>query len=171
MKESQIENVEIMNKNWLGIDNREIEDRFDLVICSHFLWQVKDLEKHLERMENASKRYCAVIQPTGRDSIVKETWTKITGRKYEGQFDHDADYFVYLILRQWGKLINVRIMEYNMSRNFEQEVRYITSFIGRYVEVDTRIKEVIEKYVSDRLKDVGKVKSSAVVMWWRIPLK
>ena len=82
IKERQVENVEIMNRNWMEVEDREIEDRFDLTVCSHFLWQVKDIEKHLKKMENASKRYCAVIQPAGRDSIVKEMWTKITGKDY-----------------------------------------------------------------------------------------
>jgi len=76
--------------------------------CSHFLWQVKDIEKHLMKMENSSN-YCAVIQPAGRDSMVKEMWTKITGRSYKGEFDPDADYFAYLILREWGRLVNVKL--------------------------------------------------------------
>lgn len=145
----------------------EIKDRFDLAFCSHFLWQVKDLEKHLKKMENASNKYCAVIQPAGRDSMVKEMWTKITGDGYKGEFDPDADYFAYLILRQWGRLVNVRIMNYSVERNFEQEMRYIASFIGKYVVVDTHIKEIIEKYISG--KGLRKEKRSAVVLWWRIP--
>jgi 2-polyprenyl-3-methyl-5-hydroxy-6-metoxy-1,4-benzoquinol methylase len=102
MKESQVENVEILNENWLGVDVREIKDRFDLAVCSHFLWRVRDIETHLKKMETASN-YCAVIQPAGRDSMVKEMWRKITGESYKGEFDPDADYFAYLILRQWGK--------------------------------------------------------------------
>jgi ubiquinone/menaquinone biosynthesis C-methylase UbiE len=163
IKESQVGNIEIMNKNWLEVEDREIEDRFDLAVCSHFLWQVKDLEKHLKKMETASN-YCAVIQPAGRDSIVKEMWTKITGEDYSGQFDPDADYFAYLILRQWGRLVNVRVMNYSVERNYEQEVRYIASFIGKYVEVDAHVKKIIEQYISE--KGLRKEKRSAVVMWW-----
>jgi 2-polyprenyl-3-methyl-5-hydroxy-6-metoxy-1,4-benzoquinol methylase len=51
LKESHVENVKILNKNWLDIDDREIKDRFDLAVCSHFLWRVNDLEKHLKKME------------------------------------------------------------------------------------------------------------------------
>ena len=168
IKGSRVENVEIMNRNWMEVEDREIKDRFDLVACSHFLWQVRDLEKHLEKMENASRKYCAVIQPAGRDSMVKEMWTKITGERYSGEFDPDADYFAYLVLRQWGRLVNVRLMNYGIERNFEQEVRYIASFMGKYVEVDTHMKEIIEQYVSE--KGLHKEKRSAVVMWWRMVL-
>ncbi|RCV63064.1 16S rRNA A1518 and A1519 N6-dimethyltransferase [Methanophagales archaeon] len=131
MKESRIENVEIMNENWLEVDDREIKGKFNLVICSHFLWQMKDIEKHFKKMEQALREYCAVIQPAGRDNLVKEMWTKITGESYRGEFEPDADYFAYLILRQWGRLINVRLMNYSVERNFEQELRYIASFIGK----------------------------------------
>lgn len=169
LKESQVENVEIMTKNWLDVSDPEIKDRFDLAVCSHFLWQVKDLEKHLKKMEKASRRYCAVIQPAGRDNIVTEMWTKITGEDYTGQFDPDADYFVYLILRQWGRSVNVRMPNYSVERNFEQEVRYIASFIGKYVEVDAHVKKIIEQYVSE--KGPRKEKHSAVMMWWSTPSK
>jgi SAM-dependent methyltransferase len=164
LEESRVENVKILNANWLEVDDREIKDRFDLAVCSHFLWQVKDVEKHLRKMENASRGYCAVIQPAGRAEIVKELWRKITGKDYRGEFDPDADYFVYLILRLWGRLVNVRIMNYSIERNFVQEVRYIASFIGRYVEVDAHVKETIEQYVSERNKE----QQSAVVMWWKV---
>ena len=167
IKGSRVENVEIMNRNWMEVEDREIKDQFDLVACSHFLWQVRDLEKHLEKMENASRKYCAVIQPAGRDSMVKEMWTKITGESYNGEFDPDADYFAYPILRQWGRLVNVRLMNYGIERNFEQEVRYIASFIGKYVEVDSHIKKIIVQYVSEN--GLHKEKRSAVVLWWGIP--
>jgi 16S rRNA A1518/A1519 N6-dimethyltransferase RsmA/KsgA/DIM1 with predicted DNA glycosylase/AP lyase activity len=71
MKESQVENVKILNKNWMHVDDQKIKDRFDLAVCSHFLWQVNDLEKHLKKMEKSSN-YCVVIQPAGRDSIYSE---------------------------------------------------------------------------------------------------
>ncbi len=164
LEENRVENVTISNANWLEVDDRELKDGFDLVVCSHFLWQVKDVENHLRKMENASRGYCAVIQPAGRAELVKELWRKITGKVYSGEFDPDADHFVYLILRLWGRLVNVRIMNYSIERNFEQEVRYIASFIGRYVEVDAHVKETIEQYVSDRNKE----QQSAVVMWWKV---
>jgi len=160
-----VENVEIINKNWLEIDKNEIGDSFDLVVCSHFLWQMKDLEKHLAKMEEVSNGYCAVVQPAGRDSMVKEMWTEITGEPYMGQFDPDADYFAYLILRQWGRLVGVRNINYFIELDFDQEVRYIASFIGKFVEVDSRVMKTIEKYVSR--KGLRKEEQSAVVMWWR----
>ena len=61
----------------------------------------------------------------------------------------------------------MRIMNYNIKRDFEQEVRYIAGFIGRYVEVDTHVKESIEQYVSE--KGLRKENHSAVVMWWSSP--
>lgn len=157
-------NVEIINKNWLEIDKNEMGDSFDLVVCSHFLWQMKDLDKHLAKMEEVSGGYCAVVQPAGRDSMVKEMWTEITGEPYMGQFDPDADHFAYLILRKWGRFIDVRNINYFIELDFDQEVRYIASFIGKFVKVDSQVIEMIEKYVSR--KGLHREEQSAVVMWW-----
>ena len=68
-------------------------------------------------MENASNKYCAVAQPAGRDIILKDMWTKITGKDYRGEFGPDADYFVYLILCQKGRLLNVSPIEYAPARH------------------------------------------------------
>ena len=168
LAECRVENVEVMNRNWLEMGEREIGDGFDLVVCSHFLWQMKDLERHLAKMEETSRGYCAVIQPAGRDGMVKEMWTEITGKRYTGEFDPDADYFAYLILRQWGRLVDVRNVNYSVERSFDQEVRYIASFIGKYVEVDSRMKEQIEQYIS--LRSLSRETQSAVVMRWESPV-
>jgi len=60
-------------------------------------------------------------------------------------------------------------MNYSVERIFEQEVRYIASFMGKYEVVDAQVMKIIEQYVSK--KDLCKEMQSAVVMWWRIPSK
>ena len=67
LKEKVIENYELINDYW---EKDKIKDSFDLVVCSHFLWMVENFEKHLERMEQFSNRYCIIIQPCGRDEEV-----------------------------------------------------------------------------------------------------
>ena len=37
LKERDVKNVEIIDKNWLEINDQEIENKFDFVVCSHFL--------------------------------------------------------------------------------------------------------------------------------------
>ena len=74
------------------------------------------------------------------------------------------DEMLYLILRQWGRLVNVRTMFYNVERDFDQEVRYIASFMGKLLEVDSQVKEKIGQYVA--LKGLRLEMQSAVVMWW-----
>jgi len=45
--------------------------------------------------------------------------------------------------------------------------RYPASFIGKYVEVDHRMKEMIEQYIPPNSLCRGT--QSAVVMWWELP--
>jgi len=99
LKVKGIKNLELINEYW---GKAKIENNFDLVVCSYFLWMVEDLEKHLERIEQFSNRYCIIVQPCGRDEIVKKAFEEICEERYTGQFEPDADYFAYVILREWS---------------------------------------------------------------------
>ncbi len=167
MKEHQLTNIEVVNKRWEELSDSELKDRFDLVVCSHFLWQVKDLEEHLRRMENASRKHCVVIQPAGRDSLVREAWTEVTRQDYRGQLEPDADFFVYLVLRKWGRLVNVKTMEYSIERNLDQEARHIAFLVGKHIEVNANRMKAIENYIHEKKgTEQHKEQCCAVVMWW-----
>ncbi len=169
LKQNNLKNVEIVNEDWEKVDNKEIEAKFNLVVCSHFLWQTEDIEILLKRMEKAAKKYCVIIQPCGRGERVKEVFKEICNQKYKGQFGPDADYFVYLILREWGRIINVRHFDYTFTRNLEEEIRYIASFIGRFIEVNQSVEEKIRDYLLKKSENGNyREKKQAVVMWWEV---
>ena len=157
LKEKNITNLEIINKNWGIVSDDGIKDKFDLVVCSHFLWQMEDLEEHLKRMENASKRYCAVIQPAGRDKLVTEIFEELLHRPYTGQFEPDADYFAYVILRKWGRLIRVSCFDYTFEFDLEETVKYIASYIGKFIEVDKKTESMINP---ESASSAGKLKNT-----------
>ena len=161
-------NVEIVNKRWEEIEDNEIKGKFDLVVCSHFLWQIKNIDDLLRRMENASRRYCSIIQPCGRDEIVKEIFEKISNQKYTGQFEPDADYFAYVILREWGRLVSVKYFDYTFERNLEEQVRNVAAFIGRFYEVDTVLEKKIKDYLLEISEDdIYREENKAAVLWWQ----
>ena len=167
LKDNDLHNVEIFQENWENVKNDEIKDKFALVVCSHFLWQVEDIEKLLKRMEHASKKYCAVIQPCGRDEIVKEIFEFLCSQKYTGQFEPDADYFAYVILREWGRLVSIGHFDYTFERNLEEEIRYIAGFVGKFIEIDQEAKGRIEQYLLKKTKKGTHIeKNKAIVMWW-----
>ena len=167
LKDNGLNNVEIFQENWENVKNDEIKDKFALVVCSHFLWQVEDIERLLKRMEHASKKYCAVIQPCGRDEIVKEIFEFLCSQKYTGQFEPDADYFAYVILREWGRLVSIGHFDYTFERNLEEEIRYIAGFVGKFIEIDQDAKGRIEQYLLKKTKKGTYIeKNKAIVMWW-----
>jgi len=168
LKEQNLSNIEIVNKKWEKIEADKIKEKYDLVVCSHFLWQIKNIDDLLRRMENASRRYCSIIQPCGRDELIKEIFEKISNQKYTGQFEPDADYFAYIILREWGRLVSVRYFDYTFERDMEEQVRNVASFIGRFYEVDT----VLEKKIKDYLLEISedgryREENKAAVLWWQ----
>lgn len=169
LENKQVENVEVIKNDWMKVEEYKVKGKFDLVICSHFLWQVEDLELHLKKMENASRKFCAIIQPSGRDAVVRETYEAIVSHPYQGQFEPDADIFPYIILRQKGRLLNTSSIEYAIKRDRQQLARYVTSFIGRYIEVDKRVSEAIKEFVKKYLRNDFHIEQcKAMVMWWRI---
>ena len=168
LREANLTNVEIIDKNWEKITHDETMDVFDLVVCSHFLWQVEDIETFLYTMENASKGFCAIIQPCGRDEIVGDIFEKMGDHKYSGQFEPDADYFAYVILREWGRLVNSRYFRYTFERDLEEQIRYVAGFIGRFLEVNAAVEKKIRDYLLKRSDSGGYIEdNNAVVMWWK----
>jgi ubiquinone/menaquinone biosynthesis C-methylase UbiE len=168
LKENNLSNVEIINKRWEEIENAKIKGKFDLVVCSHFLWQIKNIDDLLRRMENASRRYYSIIQPCGRDELIKEIFEKISNQKYTGQFEPDADYFAYVILREWGRLVSVKYFDYTFERDMEEQIRNVASFIGRFYEVDTVLEKRIKDYLLEISEDgIYREENKAAVMWWQ----
>lgn len=166
LKNKQIYNVEVIESDWMKY---EIKRKFDLVVCSHFLWQIENLELHLEKMENASKKFCAIIQPSGRDAVVRKVYETIVSHPYQGQFEPDTDIFPYIILRHKGRLLSNNIIEYAIKRSQPQLVRYVASFIGKYTEVDKKIGNIIADFVKKYLQNNFHIEyCKAVVMWWRV---
>jgi len=172
LAEAGLANVEVCWENWVTMDASTLQDQFDLVVCSHFLWQVADLEALMRKMERASRRLCAVIQPVGRTTLVAETWTAVTGQPYDGRFEPDADVFPYLILREWGRRVQVRTFDYTVERDAAQLERYIIGFIAKHVPVDAPLRERIAAHVAPYLHDGRHVDyRQAVVLWWWVPEK
>ena len=165
LREEKITNVEIINKNWQRVSDDEIKEKFNLVVCSHFLWQMEGISKHLKKMEIASRKYCALIQPASRDQIVTGIFAELLHRPYTGEFEPDADYFAYVILREWGRLINVSHFDYTFKFDLEEAVRYIASYVGKFIEVDQKVADKIKIYLSGN--GPYRVGNQAVVMWWK----
>lgn len=166
--EENLENVEIINQDWSKMDTEATVGKYDLVICSHFLWQMPDIEETLRRLESASPAYCVVIQPCGRGEVVGAIFEEICNQKYLGQFEPDADYFAYVVLREWGRLVNVVPYEYTFVRNLEDEIRYVAGFVGRYIKIDQGIIEKIRKYLLSNSETGTYIEDNkAMVMWWK----
>ena len=165
LRAKEIKNFELINEYW---EKAKIESSFDLVVCSHFLWMVEDLEKHLERMEQFSNRYCVIVQPCGRDKIVKKAFEGICEERYTGQFEPDADYFAYVILREWSRVLDIRYFKYSFKLNLEEGIRYIASFLGKFIEVDELVADKIKNFLIAEVGESWVVKNKAVVMWWEL---
>ena len=122
-------------------------------------------------MECASRDYCCVVHPAGgRDATVKTLWSEAMGREYGGELDSDLDDLVYVILRERGILVNVKVVDLTDKVSVEQEARHIESLMKRYVKMNLAFRERIRKRVLEKSKNgVLRRESHAAVMWWKAP--
>ena len=170
-EEERIKNLHVINKNWQEVADADTRKKFDIVACSHLLWQFADVDRQLKRMEAASMSYCCVVHPAGgADIMVKIIWPEATGEEYSGEVDPDLDDLVYVMLRQRGILVNVRAIDFTVRLSVEQEVRIIARLMSKHMKMIPIMEEIIRKRVSERSSNgVYETRSNAVVMWWKPP--
>jgi SAM-dependent methyltransferase len=167
----EVNNIEVINKSWQEVADPGVRKRFDIVACSHLLWQFKDVDGQLKRMEDASRGYCCVVHPVGGwDAIIESLWTEVVKREYAGELDPDLDDLVFVILRQRGILVNVKVIDYTSKRTIEREVRHIASLVGRWAEITPIQEGVIRRRVAEKSQNgVYEIRSNAVVICWKSP--
>ena len=172
-EEEEVNNINVINKSWQEVDDADIRKKFDIVACSHLLWQFEDIDRQLKRMEDASMGYCCVVHPAGgRDAIIESLWPEVVKREYAGEVDPDLDDLVFVILRQRGILVNVKVIDYTVRLSMEQELRLIARLLGKYVKLTLAMIEVIGKSVSRNSRNgLYETRNSAAVMWWKVPSK
>ena len=164
--ERAVENLDVINLSWQGIDDTTINRRFDIVACSHILWQFEDVDKQLERMEAASRGYCCVVHPAGgADMLVKDLWPEAVGGAYGGEVDPDLDDLVFAILRQRGILVNVKVIDFTRRLSVGQEMRLIGRLLGKHVEITPALRETIETGVLEGSRNgIYEAKSNVAVI-------
>ncbi|NLV26188.1 MAG: class I SAM-dependent methyltransferase [Methanomicrobiales archaeon] len=168
LDDSGCSNVKIIQADWTKMNDSELADSYDLVVCSHFLWMIPDLKEHIIRMENAARKYCVIIQPAGRSNFVKKVYEEIVGVPYRGEFEPDADYFAYVIVREWGRLCKVDHYSFTNSTSPQERLRMTAGFIGRFKEVDNEVAKRIMEMIEKEIPEDGFFTETnhAVVMWW-----
>ena len=68
VEEEGVKNIEVIDKSWQEISDSDISKEFDIIACSHLLWQFKDVDEQLKRMEDASRKDCCAVHPAGSRS-------------------------------------------------------------------------------------------------------
>jgi len=114
--------------------------------------------------ESAEKAWGATLRATKALILAR------MGKEYAAEVDPDLDDLVFVILRQRGILVNVRVIDFTVRLSVEQEVRLIARLLGKWVEITPALRMIIEKNVLEKSPNgVYEAKNNAVVMWWKVP--
>jgi ubiquinone/menaquinone biosynthesis C-methylase UbiE len=170
-QEQGVQNIEVIDKSWQEVHDPDISKRFDIVACSHLLWQFEEVDRQLKRMEEASRGYCCVVHPAGeRDTMIESLWLEVVKREYAGELDPDLDDLVFVILRQRGILVNVKVVDYAVKLSLEQEVRLIARLVGKWVKMTPPLRRLIAEHVMEKSPNgTYEARRNAVVLWWKVP--
>ncbi|MEA3558743.1 MAG: class I SAM-dependent methyltransferase [Candidatus Thermoplasmatota archaeon] len=159
-----LENIEIMNMMWEEVDDAELEDRFDLVVCSNALWQFPDIWGQLARMNRVSRGYCCIAIGVGSDETFSEMYRKL--KLDDGDIDHFIG--VYNTLYERDVLANVRMIETVMRRSVNSGISMWELLLSKYREPTEDDKEIIRDHVADNSEDgVYRKEGNMAVIWWK----
>lgn len=162
-KEKGLENIELINKKWEEVNDAEFENKFNLVVCSHALWQFPDIGKQLTRMNRVSREYCCIANGVKNDKTFSEMYQKLG---VDDDFDHFIDSFN--ILHQRDILANVRMIDTVMRRSVNSGISMWEFSLSKYREPTERDRKIIGEHVLNNSKNgIYERKSKMAVVWWK----
>ena len=163
-KEKGLGNIEIINKKWEEVSDTEFENKFDLVVCSHALWQFPDIGEQLTRMNRVSRGYCCIANGVRTDKTFSEMYQKL------GLDTDDLDHFIDLfnILHQRNILANVRMIDTVMRRSVDSGISMWELSLSKYREPTKEDRKIIGEHVLDSSKNgIYERTSKMAVLWWK----
>lgn len=162
-QEKGLKNIGIINMRWEEVDDAEFKDRFDLVVCSHALWQFPDIWEELARMNQVSRGHCCIASGVRSDETFSEMYRKL------GLETDDLDHFigVYNILYERNVLANVIMIDTVMRRSVNSGISMWELLLSKYREPTEDDMEIIREHVSDNSEDgVYRKEGRMAVIWW-----
>lgn len=158
-----LKNIEIMNRRWEEVNDAAFESRFDLVVCSHALWQFPDIGEQLARMNRVSRGYCCIASGVRSDEAFSKMYRKL------GLETDDLDHFigVYNILYERNILANVRMIDTVMRRSVNSGISMWELLLSKYRDPGEDDMEIIREHVSDNSENgIYRKEGNMAVLWW-----
>ncbi|WP_292735994.1 class I SAM-dependent methyltransferase [Methanocalculus sp.] len=165
-QEEGLSNYDILPRIWQDVDLNRIQKQYDLVIASTVVWMFKDIMTQIARMEEAAKGYCCVVGGVSSGgSFEGDLWKTIMGATPYPQYpEYPA---IFNLLYQYGRVPQVRIIEYQSVRSFENMFNMYRIFYSIFTDVTPEIEETIKKALHEDSGDGPCVRNyRSSVVWW-----
>lgn len=167
--ESQgIENVTIVRQRWEEAD----VEAADVVLCSHVLYDVEDIEPFLIKLDEHANGFCFIAHHTGQyDPLFRELWQRVYGEERR-PMPVFAD--LLLVLGELGiPAVAAGTMQPQMRLSFatmDEAVEYCTERMALSYS-DPANRNLMRAYLGDLLEMIGDrlyapPSSDIGVAWW-----
>ncbi len=165
-QEAGLNNFDILPLIWQDVEMSRIKQQYDLVIASTVIWMFKDIMAQIARMEEATKGYCCVVGgvSTG-ESIEADLWRAIMGNTPYPQYpEYPA---IFNLLYQYGRVPQVRIIEYQSIRSFENMFNMYRIFYSIFTDITPEIEETIKTALHEDSGTGPCIRNyRSSVVWW-----
>ena len=128
MEEQKISNITCITQPWEAVSN---EIRADIVICSHVLYPIREVDSFLKKLHTAARRSCFIYLRAGHyDDITAPFWKHFHGtdRFMPPGYIHALD-----VMYEMGLYANVEIAR--------------STFIMRYPSLAVAVEELMEQLI------------------------
>ncbi|NLI62234.1 MAG: class I SAM-dependent methyltransferase [Methanosarcinaceae archaeon] len=171
LKSENIENVDIVSKNWEDIDPSDLSTPYDLSIAA-FSLAVTDIKAAIEKIESVTSGYVFVywfcgLSPWDKHSI--ELWERLYDEEY---IVGPKSNVIYNVLYDMGIYPDMRVFELDNSVYFDTFDDALTHFKFNY-KIPDESEDILKNYLKEKLifengkyTDLGK--STRVRISWKV---
>ena len=174
MEKEEVENITCVNKGWEDVELGADIEPHDVVIASHSITILFDIQEALAKMDASAKKYSYIFTFAGRwmDGGEEELWKAIYGERQRQRTQTWSDYiFLCNILHDIKIYANVEIMD----SDYEQRYKSLDEAVTKWKEmrdIPAEKEDVLRSYLSKILvEDNGtlclKRESKSAMVWWQ----
>jgi SAM-dependent methyltransferase len=158
-------NITLVPLTWQDVPISEYIQKYDLVICSHSIWHFPDIFNQIDRMQQVSRKFCALSHGIYQNGQADPISQKL------GIPRDDADRFIMVkrIFENRGIFPQVSVVPTSMKRSVESARSMMVLGLKKYREPAPEDLTLIDEYIKTHSKGgMYKQEGKMGVLWWRI---
>lgn len=163
-RERDLGNISTIPRIWQEVEIEPMKHAFDLTVCCHSIWHFPDIYPQIQRMEQASRGWCALAHgiPPGKGG---DDISRMLGIPFD---ETDRFMLVKQILESRGIFPHVAVLPVTMRRTIASARSMLTLGLKKYREPTAADQSLIEEHLaSQSTAGMYEREGRMGLLWWR----